>query len=163
MFCVVGTEGETGGYGAGEVSTGVESESVVRRRRAVVTRRLVPLAGGPNIAFLRSTRARVGIDSCWIKHSMWVFFVPNECYPSVTPRLLHVCDSYFPALDQYSLRSFVFPHSGHMTSTGVFCRSVVEQEKSQLPSPLLTSQYSGTLWSHPVFFCYQSLMRCWTR
>ena len=46
MFCVVGTEEETGGDGAGEVSTGVESESVVRRRRAVVTRRLVPLAGG---------------------------------------------------------------------------------------------------------------------
>ena len=26
--------------------TGVESESVVRRRRAVITRRLLPLAGG---------------------------------------------------------------------------------------------------------------------
>ena len=47
VFCIVGTEEETGGDGAGEVSTGVESESVVRRRRAVVTRRLVPLAGGP--------------------------------------------------------------------------------------------------------------------
>ena len=46
VFCIVGTEEETGGDGAGEVSTGVESESVVRRRRAVVTRRLVPLAGG---------------------------------------------------------------------------------------------------------------------
>ena len=47
VFCIVGTEEETGGDGAGEVSTGVESESVVRRRRAVVTRRLVPLARGP--------------------------------------------------------------------------------------------------------------------
>ena len=46
-FCFVGTEEETGGDGAGEVSTGVEIESLVRRRRAVVTRRLVPLAGGP--------------------------------------------------------------------------------------------------------------------
>ena len=46
VFCVVGTEEETGGDGAGEVSTSVESESVVRTRRAVVTRRLVPLAGG---------------------------------------------------------------------------------------------------------------------
>ena len=45
-FCILGTEEETGGDGAGEVSTGVESESVVRRRRAVVTRQLVPLAGG---------------------------------------------------------------------------------------------------------------------
>ena len=47
VFCIVGTEEETGGDGAEEVSTGMESESVVRRRRAVVTRRLVPLAGGP--------------------------------------------------------------------------------------------------------------------
>ena len=35
-----------GGDGAGEVSNGVESEIVVRRRRAVVTRQLVGLAGG---------------------------------------------------------------------------------------------------------------------
>ena len=41
VFGIIGTEEETGGDGAGEVSTGVESESVVRRRR------LVPLAGGP--------------------------------------------------------------------------------------------------------------------
>ena len=64
VFCIVGTEEETGVDGAGEVSTGVESESVVRRRRAVVTRRLVPLAGGPSIVFLRSTQARVGVVSC---------------------------------------------------------------------------------------------------
>ena len=47
VSCIVGTEDETGGDGAGEMSTGVESESVVRRRRAVFTRRLEPLAGGP--------------------------------------------------------------------------------------------------------------------
>ena len=58
VFCIVGTEEETGRDGAGDMSTGVESESVVRRRRAVVTRRLVPLAGGPSIVFLRPTRAR---------------------------------------------------------------------------------------------------------
>ena len=45
MFRVIGTEEETGGTGAGEASTGVVSENVVRRRRAVVTRRLVALAG----------------------------------------------------------------------------------------------------------------------
>ena len=50
VFCIVGTEEETGGDGTGEVSTGVESESVVRRRRAVVTRRLVPLAGAPALS-----------------------------------------------------------------------------------------------------------------
>ena len=46
-FCILGTEEAIGGDGAGEVSTGLESEGVVRRRRAVVTRQLVPLAGGP--------------------------------------------------------------------------------------------------------------------
>ena len=46
-FCISGTEEAIGGDGAGEVSTGLESEGVVRRRRAVVTRQLVPLAGGP--------------------------------------------------------------------------------------------------------------------
>ena len=50
VFCIIGTEKETAGAGAGEVSTGVEIESVVRRRRAVVTRRLVPLAGGPALS-----------------------------------------------------------------------------------------------------------------
>ena len=64
VFCIIGTEEETGGDGAGEVSTGVESEIVVRRRRAVVTRRLIPLAGGPSILFLRPTQARVGDASC---------------------------------------------------------------------------------------------------
>ena len=64
VFCILGTEEETGGDGAGELSTGVESESVVRRRRAVVTRRLVPLAAGPSIVFLRPTQARVEVVSC---------------------------------------------------------------------------------------------------
>ena len=64
VFCIIDTEEETGGDGAGELSTGVESESVVRRRRAVVTRRLVPLAGGPSIVFLRPTQARVGVANC---------------------------------------------------------------------------------------------------
>ena len=72
VFCILGTEEETGGDGAGEVSTGVESESVVRRRRAVVTRRLVPLAGGPSIGFLRPTQARVGVASCWRRRLMRV-------------------------------------------------------------------------------------------
>ena len=78
VFCIAGTEEETGGDGAGEVSTGVESESVVRRRRAFVTRKLVSLAGGPSIDFLRPTQARVGVHSYWRRRSMRVYFVPNE-------------------------------------------------------------------------------------
>ena len=55
----MGTEAETGGDGAGEVSTDVENENAVRMRRSVVTRRLVPLAGCPSIVFMRPTRARI--------------------------------------------------------------------------------------------------------
>ena len=90
LFCVVGTEEETGGDGAMEVSTGVESESVVRRRRAVVTRRLVPLAGGPSIVFLRPIQAKLVVDNFWRRRSMRVYFVSNEYYSSNTPRLLQV-------------------------------------------------------------------------
>ena len=63
VFCIIGTEEEKGGDGAGEVPTGVESESVLRRRRPVVTRRLVPLTGGPSIVFLRPTQARLGVTN----------------------------------------------------------------------------------------------------
>ena len=51
----------------------MESESVVCRRRAVVTRRLVPLPGGPSIVLRRPTRAIVGVDSCWRRRSMMVY------------------------------------------------------------------------------------------
>ena len=54
VLCIVGTEEESGGDGAGEVSTGVESESVLRKRRPVVTGRLILLAGSPSIVFLRT-------------------------------------------------------------------------------------------------------------
>ena len=135
----VGSEEETRGDGAGEVSTSVQSESVVRKGRAVVTTRLVPLAGGPSIVFLRPTQSKLGVDSCWRRHLMRVYFVPNEFYFGITPRLLHICDSYFPALDQYSGD----PSSSLIQSTGhqlVFlCRSVVEEEKNQLLGPLRTS------------------------
>ena len=47
LFCKKGSEEETGGYGAKDVSTVVDGENLVRRRRSVVTRRLVALAEGP--------------------------------------------------------------------------------------------------------------------
>ena len=47
----MGTEEETGGDGAREVSTGVEKANLVRRRRAVVTRPLLLLDGGSRQCF----------------------------------------------------------------------------------------------------------------
>ena len=33
---------------------------------------------------------------------MRVYFVPNEYSSGITPRLLHICNPYFPVSDQYT-------------------------------------------------------------
>ena len=70
---------------------------------------------------------------------MRAYFVPKEYYFIITPRLLHVFNSFFPASDQYSGD----PSSSLIQATGhqlVFlCRSVEEEEKNQLLGPLRTS------------------------
>ena len=137
MFGVTGTEEKTGGDAVGEVSTGVESECVVRRRRVFFTRRLVLLAGG--IVFLRPTRARIGVDSCWRRRSTRVYFVPNEYSSSISACLLHVFDSNSSVLYQYSgdpSSSLILP-TGHQL--GSLCRSVVEEEKNRLLGPNTTN------------------------
>ena len=101
MFFAIGTEEETGGDGTGEVSTGVESKSVVRRRRTVVTKRQVTLAGGPSIVSLRPAQARKRLTSSWRRPLMRVYFVLTEKYSSNTPRLLRFSNSCFPVLDQH--------------------------------------------------------------
>ena len=70
---------------------------------------------------------------------MRVYCVPIEYYSSITPRLLHVCNSYFRVLDHYSgdLSSSLIQVTGYQLVS--FCRSVVEDEKNQLLDPLMTS------------------------
>ena len=70
---------------------------------------------------------------------MRVCFVSNEYYSTITARLLDVCDSFFPALDQYfGDPSFsLFQATGHQLVS--LCRSVVEEEKIQLLGPFKTS------------------------
>ena len=123
----------------GEASTAVESEGVVRRRRTLVTRRVVTLAGGSSIVFLRPHRVRIGVASNWRMHSMRVYFVSIEYYCSITPRLLHVPISCSRVLDQHSGDpSFALTQAtGHQLVS--LCRSVAEEEKSQLMGPLMTS------------------------
>ena len=70
---------------------------------------------------------------------MGVHLVSNEYSSSITPRLLHVCNPYFPVLDQYTED----PSSSMIRATGhqlvSLCCSVVEEEKNQLVGPLMTS------------------------
>ena len=60
---------------------------------------------------------------------MRVYFVSNEYYASITPRLLHVCESFFLSLDQYSggPSSSLIQATGHQLVP--LCRSVVEEGK----------------------------------
>ena len=70
---------------------------------------------------------------------MRVYFVSNQYHSSITPRLLHVCDSFFPALDQYSGD----PSSSLIQATRYqlvsLFRSVVEEGENQILGPLMTS------------------------
>ena len=59
----------------GVVSTGVETDGKLRARHIVVTRSLVPLAGGPSMMSLRFSTVEVGAGSCWSRHLMMVIFV----------------------------------------------------------------------------------------
>ena len=50
---------------------------------------------------------------------MRLYFAPNEYCSSITPRLLHVCDSCFSCFRSELRICVVFLHSGHRTSIGV--------------------------------------------
>ena len=140
VFCTVGTEEETGGYEAGEVSTGVESDRVwCAGDGQLLLEDSCHSLGGPSIVFLQPTRARLGVDSYWRKRSMRVYVVPNRYYSSITHRSIHVCDSYFAVLDQYSgdPSSSLIQATRHQLLS--LCRYVVEEERNQLLDPLITS------------------------
>ena len=124
---------------------------------------------GGSIVFLRPTQGRLGVDSCWRRRSMTVYFVLNEYSASIAPRLLHVSSSFFPASDQYPRdpSSSLIQATGHQLVS--FCGSVVEQEKNQLLDPLMTIYCSGAVpydsvipGFYHMLFCCQSWMRCWT-
>ena len=57
------------------VSTGVETDGQLRGRHIVVTRSLVPLAGGPSMKSLRLSTVKVGAGSCWSRRLLMVIFV----------------------------------------------------------------------------------------
>ena len=58
-----------------DVSTGVETDGQLKWRHIVVTRSMVPLAGGPSMMSLRLSTVEDGAESCWSRHLMMVIFV----------------------------------------------------------------------------------------
>ena len=77
IYCLFPSDAETipGVSGNEDVSTGVETDGQLRGRHIVVTRSLVPLAGGPNMMSLMLSTVEVGEESCWSRHLMMVIFV----------------------------------------------------------------------------------------
>ena len=167
-FCILGTEKETGGDGAGEVSTGVESESVVRRRRAVVTRQLVPLAGGPQhclpVADSSQNRSRQLLEKAFDEVIPCLKWVAFQYYSSFTPCLY----SIFSCFRSVLWRSFIVSDSGDRASAGVSLpfRSWRREESApgSADDQLVLRNCSVWLRNSVVslyVICLQSLMRCW--
>ena len=77
ISCLFSSDAETipGASGIEVVSTGMETDGQLRGRHIVVTRSLVPLAGGPNMMSLRLSTVEVRAGSCWSRHLMMVIFV----------------------------------------------------------------------------------------
>ena len=77
ISCLFPGDAETipGVSGIEDVSTSVETDGQLRGRHIVVTRSLVPLAGGPSMMSVRLSTVEVGAGSCWSRHLMMVIFV----------------------------------------------------------------------------------------
>ena len=77
IFCSVEGDTETipGVSGKEDVSTGVETAGQLRGRHMVVTRILVPLAGGPSMMSFRLSTVEAGAGSCWSERLMMVKLV----------------------------------------------------------------------------------------
>ena len=58
-----------------DVSTGVETDGQLSGRHRVVTRSLVPLAGGSSMMSLRLSTVKVRDGSCWSRRLIMVIFV----------------------------------------------------------------------------------------
>ena len=77
VFCFFPGDAEriVGASGSGDVSTGVETDGQFRGRHIVVTRSVVPLAGGPSMMSLRLSTVEDGSEKCYSRHLMLVLFV----------------------------------------------------------------------------------------
>ena len=77
MFCLFVRDAETIPRVSGNehVSTDVETDGQLRARHIVVTRSLVPLAGGPSMMSLRLSTVEVGAGSCWSRRLKMVLFM----------------------------------------------------------------------------------------
>ena len=128
--------------GTEEVSTGVETDMQLRGSQIVVTRSLVPLAGGPSVmhdvpeAVHSRGRSRELLE--------WAFDDGNFCaqfeeFTSIVPGWLQVFTIFIWFADQFGTdpAATVIRATGHQLVS--LCRSVCAEEKTQLLCPLMNS------------------------
>ena len=126
--------------GTEEVSTGVETDGQLKGRRIVVTRSLVPLAGGPQhdipeVVHSRG-RSRELLERAFDDGKSCAL---NEEFTSIIPSWRQVFTVFNGFADQFGAD----PAATVIRATGQqlvsLCRSVCEEEKAQLLSPLMNS------------------------
>ena len=125
--------------GTEEVSTGVETDGQLRGRHIVVTRSLVPLAGGPQHDVPEAVRSR-GRSRELLERA---FDDGNSCalneeFTSIVPNWRQAFTILLFA-DQFGTdpAATVIRATGHQLVS--LCRSVCEEEKAQLLCPLMNS------------------------
>ena len=125
--------------GTEEVSTGVETDGQLRGRHIFVTRSLVPLAGGPQHDVPEAVHSRVRSRELLER----AFDDGNSCalkeeFTSIVPSWRQDFTIFLFA-DQFGTdpAATVIRGTGHRLVS--LCRSVCEEEKAQLLSPLMNS------------------------
>ena len=140
IFRLCASDAETilGISGNEDVSTGVETDGQLKGRHIIVTRSLVPLAVPQHDvpeAFLSRCRSRQLLEQA--------FDAGNICVKVMKLLVLFLVDSKFLPhlchLDQFVTNpaATVIRVAGHQMVS--LCRSVCEEEKAQLLSPLMNS------------------------
>ena len=117
-----------------DVPTEAETRSQCRRRRAVVTRRLVPLAGGSPVPFAGSSheRSRELLEEAF-DVGMYHIRCTYSWGSSIAPHFL--C---FVILDHFNNDPVETPihATGHQLVT--LCRSVCAEERAQILEPIMS-------------------------
>ena len=140
VISVAHSETIPGVSGNDDVSTGVETDGQLRGRHIVVTRSLVPLAGGPQHDVPEAVHSR-GRSRELLERA---FDDGNSC--AQLRKLLVLFQDGSKFLPYFFTDQFVTdPAATVIIATGhqlvSLCRSVCEEEKAHLMCPLMISEY----------------------
>ena len=126
--------------GTEEVSTGVETDGQLRGRHIVVTRSLVPLAGGPQHdvpeAVHSRKRSRELLERAFDDGNSCAL---NEEFTSIVPSWLQVFTFFNCFVDQFVADPAATMIHATVHQLVSLCRSVCEEEKAQWLPPLMNS------------------------